>query len=116
MRARSAITARSPTITRRAGNESRASSAQRSGPMPAGSPAVSATTASLALVVAVLDEGAVARLPQPVLVRLVGLARADRLARGGLLAVVGQLVGAPLEHLDQVPAERRLDGLAHFLV
>src|SRR5258708_17179927 len=116
MRARSAITVRSPTTTSRPGNCSRASSAHKSGPMPAGSPAVSATTASLALVVAVLDERAVARLSQPVLERLVGLALADGLARGGLLAVLGQLVGAPLEHPHEMPSARGLDRLAHFLV
>src|SRR5258706_2059939 len=116
MRARCAITSRSPMITRRPGNFSRARSAHRSGPMPAGSPAVSATTASLALVVAVLDEGAVARLAQPILVRLVGLALADRVARGRLLALLGQLVGAALEDLHEVPSERRLHRLAHFLV
>src|SRR5205085_11246662 len=102
--------------TRRPGKRSRARSAHRSGPMPAGSPAVSATTASLALVVAVLDERAVARLPQPVLERLVGLALADGVARRLLLAIVGELVGTPLEHLHQVPPERRLHRLAHFLV
>src|SRR6478736_3894222 len=44
--ARAAITCASPTITTRPGNRSRASNAQRSGPMPAGSPAVSATSGS----------------------------------------------------------------------
>src|SRR5258706_3206283 len=116
MRARCAMTSRSPMITRRPGNFSRARSAHRSGPMPAGSPALRATTASLALVVAVLDEGAVARLAQPVLVRLVGLALADRVARGRLLALLGELVGATLEHLHEMPAERRLDRRAHLLV
>src|SRR5258708_37857454 len=97
MRARSAITVRSPTTTSRPGNRSRASSAHKSGPMPAGSPAVSATTASLAPVVAVLDERAVARPSPPVLERLVGLAVADGLARGGLLAGLGELRGGPVE-------------------
>src|SRR4051812_47656127 len=83
--------------------------------MPAGSPAVSATLRS-AFFVAVLDERAVARLAQPVLVGLVGLARADRLARRGLLAVFRELVGAALHHLHQVPAERRADGLAYLVV
>src|SRR5258708_27838195 len=116
MRAGSAITSGSPTMTTRRGKASRARSAHRSGPMPAGSPAVSATSGVLALVVAVLDEGAVARLAQPVLVRLVGLARADRLARRELLPVARQLVRTALGHLHQVPAEGRLHRLAHFLV
>src|SRR5258706_9209550 len=109
MRARSAMTSGSPRITRRPGNFSRARSAQRSGPIPAGSPAVSATRGGLALVVAVVDVGTVARLAQPVLVRLVGLARADRLPRRDPPAVVRQLVGAPAQHLHEVPSERRLD-------
>src|SRR6478735_21807 len=113
--ARAAITCASPTITTRPGNRSRASNAQRSGPMPAGSPAVSATSGS-ALVVAVLDEGTVAHLAQPVLVRLVSLALADRLAHGHLLALLGELVRTALEYLHQVPAEGRLHGLAHFAV
>src|SRR5689334_7171045 len=115
-RARAAITSRSPRIARRPANFSRAMSAHRSGPMPAGSPAVSATRGESALVVAVLDEGAVARLAQPVLVRLVGLARADRGARGGALALLGELLGAPAEHLHEVPSERRLDRLAHLVL
>src|SRR5687768_12995035 len=125
-RARSEITRASPTITIHPGKRSRARMAQRSGPMPAGSPAVNATTvcvapeaiegAALALVVAVLDERAVAHLAQPVLVGLVGLARADRLARGDLLAVGGELLGAALHDLDQMPAEGSLDRLAHLAV
>src|SRR3954471_2506174 len=104
-RARSAITPASPTITMRPGSVSRARSAQRSGPMPAGSPAVRAASGRSAFVVAVLDEGTVARLAQPVLVGLVRLALADRLACRDLLALLGHFVGAPLEHLHQVPSE-----------
>src|SRR5687768_2751685 len=84
--------------------------------MPAGSPAVRATSGRSALVVAILDERAVAHLAQPVLVGLVGLARADRLARGDLLAVGGKLLGAALHYLDEMPAERSLDRLAHLAV
>src|SRR3954469_23021806 len=109
------MTPASPTITTRPGKRSRASSAQRSGPIPAGSPAVSATSGS-ALVVAVLDEGTVAHLAQPILVGLVGLALADRLADRDLLAVFRELVGPALEHLHQVPAEGRLHGLAYLPV
>src|SRR5512135_3556889 len=100
--------------------------AHRSGPIPAGSPAVSATSgagsdtaegdraARSAFVVAVLDEGAVALLAQPVLVGLVGLACADRLAGGGLLALLRGRLGAALDHLREVPSERRLERLAHL--
>src|SRR5690348_11495856 len=99
-RARAASTSRSPRITSRPGNSRRAAHAHRSGPMPAGSPAVRATRVSdrgtavalpraSALVVAVLDERAVALLAQPVLVRLVRLACADGLARGRLAPLLG---------------------------
>src|SRR3954470_19271778 len=107
-RARSRSTPGSPRMTMRPGCASAAARTHRSGPMPAGSPAVNAMRgapaamrAALLLVEAVLDEGAIARLAQPVLVRLVGLAGADRQACRVLLAVAGELVGAPLEHLDE---------------
>ena len=47
--ARAATTSRSPRITTRPGKERRAMDAQRSGPMPAGSPAVRATRAVVAV-------------------------------------------------------------------
>src|SRR5437868_4227183 len=97
------MTSGSPAMTMRPAKRSRASSAHRSGPMPAGSPAV--RTTSLALVVAVLDEGAVTGLPQPVLEGFIGLARANGGARGDLLAVLGQLVRASLDDLHQVPSK-----------
>src|SRR3954463_12382162 len=106
--ARRAMTAALPIRTTRPGRVLRSSNAQRSGPMPAGSPAVSATSGASALVVAVLDEGKVAHLAKPILVGLVGLALADGLAGGDLLAILRQLVGAALQHLHQVPAERAL--------
>src|SRR5688572_3342960 len=121
--ARSAITSRSPRITRLPGKGSAARSAQRSGPMPAGSPAVRAIRGARtgraarrksALLEPVLDECPVAHLAQPILVGLVGLACADRLACHELLAILRKLVGASLEHLHEVPAERRLDRLAYF--
>src|SRR5690349_10662769 len=96
-RARWRMASALPTSTSGPGKRSAASSAQRSGPMPAGSPAVRAILAS-AFFVTVLDERAIARLPQPVLVRLVRLACADGLARRGLLAILRELVGAALEH------------------
>jgi hypothetical protein len=52
---------------------------QMSGPMPAGSPEVTAITGGaepLAIFAAVFDIGAVAHLPDPVLVSLIGLALA----------------------------------------
>ena len=77
--------------------------------MPAGSPEVTAMTArgSQLLFEAVLDVGAVAHLAQPVLVGLVRLALAQGLARSSALAIRRDVLDAPLEHLDQVPAERR---------
>src|SRR6185503_14942253 len=116
------MTRRSPAMTRRPGKGSRASIAQRSGPMPAGSPAVSTTSggeapmdgaAASALFESVFDERAVAGLAQPVLEGLVGLAGADRLPCGELLAVLGELVRAARDDLHQVPPEWRLDRLAH---
>src|SRR5438552_2976229 len=103
MRARSAITSRSPTRTSRPGNRSRASSAHKSGPMPAGSPAVRATTASLALVVAVLDERAVALAKQDV-------------AHVRLLHAGGGRLAALLEELHDVEAVRAAQDVAHVAV
>ena len=62
---------------------------------------------ALALVKPQLDVGAVAQLAQPVLVRLVGLALAHRLARLQALPAPARHRRAALEHLDQVIAERR---------
>src|SRR5688572_11734613 len=120
--ARAAMTRLSPAMTRRPGKRSPASIAQRSGPTPAGSPAVSTTSgeeapidgaARSAFFETVLDERPVARLAQPILEGFVGLARPDRLAGGELLAVFRELVGAARNHLHQVPPERCLDRLAH---
>src|SRR5436309_15537903 len=105
-RARSSSVLRLPRMTSAPSRGCAASITQRSGPMPAGSPAVRATRGS-AFFVAVLDERAIARLAQPVLVRLVGLARANRLACGGLLPLLGHFVPAAPEPLHQVPPDGR---------
>src|SRR3954452_10313278 len=101
-------------VTILAARDSRASFTQSSGPMPAGSPEVSAITGGLAPIAlavfeAQLDVGLVAQLAQPLLVGLVGLALAQRLPRLHPYAVGAHVRRAPLEHLDEVVAERRLD-------
>src|SRR5436190_1662297 len=82
-----------------------------SGPMPAGSPEVSAMS-GLAFLKPQLDVGLVAQLPQPFRVGLVGLALAQRLARLQPAPFGAEIARAALEHLDQVVAERRADRLA----
>src|SRR2546428_508260 len=84
-----------------------------SGPMPAGSPEVSAMT-GLAFLKPQLDVGLVAQLAQPFLVGLVGLALAQRLARLHAAALGTEIARAALENLDQVVAEGRAHRLAHF--
>src|SRR5881396_2613328 len=84
-----------------------------SGPMPAGSPEVSAMT-GLALLKPQLDVGLVAQLAQPFLVGLVGLALAQRLARLHAAPLGTEIARAALENLDQVVAEGRAHRLAHF--
>src|SRR5437868_973749 len=98
-------------VTMLAGKDCFASMTQSSGPMPAGSPEVTAMR-MLLLLEPQLDVGFVAQLPQPLLVGLVGLALAQRLP--GLLPhpLRRHFGGAPLEHLDEVVTERRLDRLA----
>src|SRR6185369_11915497 len=56
----------------------------------------------------------VAQLAQPVLICLVGLALAQRLARDQPLALRRDAAGPTLDDLDQVPAERTLHRLADF--
>ncbi len=107
-RARAASRSRSPSTTNRAGHSRSFSRRQMSGPIPAGSPEVTAITGSgkrLTLFDAVLDIGAIADLPDPVLIGLVGLAIAQYLPCGEPLAFVGDIFGATLQHLDQMEAE-----------
>src|SRR5438105_7768711 len=106
---------RSPMTTSSASWRSRATCTQSSGPMPAGSPEVSAMTRRallLPLVKSELDVRRVAQLPQPFLVALVGLALAQGLARLQAPALRAHVARAALEHLDKVVAERRTHGLA----
>src|SRR5688572_2505598 len=102
---------RSP-ITTTSGNFFETST-QSSGPMPAGSPEVRATT-GLALVKPQVDVGLVAQLPQPFLEGLVRLALAQRLARLQPAPLGRDVARAPLEHLDQVIAELCAHRLAHL--
>src|SRR5689334_14275303 len=104
---------RSPISTSSAPRTARAARTHSSGPMPAGSPEVSAMT-GLALVKPQLDVSLVAQLPQPFLVGLVGLALAQRRACLQPPAFGGHVARAPLEHLDQVVAKGRAHRLAHF--
>src|SRR5438105_10164437 len=69
----------------------------------------------LALVDLVFDVRAIARLPDELLKLLLALALPQRLAR--LLATSFQrdVLLAPIEHLDQVPAERRAHRLRHLV-
>src|SRR5207244_3446959 len=91
-----------------------------SGPMPAGSPVVTARVGRAAVamrllvVAAELDVGAVAHLARPVLGRFLQLAVADHLARLVARALLRRIVALALEDLDQVEAERRLDHAAHL--
>src|SRR5664279_5768047 len=58
-----------------------------------------------------LDVSAIARLPQPVLKHLVGLALAQRHARLIAPPLGGDVLRAAPGHLDDVPAEVRAHGL-----
>src|ERR1041384_6546662 len=99
--------------TTRAPSGAPASFRHSSGPIPAGSPEVSAMT-GLAFLKPQLDVGLVAHLAQPFLVGLVGLALAQRAARLQPAALRRHVARAPLQHLDQVEAERRANRLADF--
>src|SRR6266850_1236040 len=101
--------ARSMTTT----SVSEASRTHSSGPIPAGSPDVSAMR-SLAFLKPQFDVGLVAELPQPLLVGLVGLALAQRLAHLQPAAFGADVARAALEDLDQVVAERGAHRLAHL--
>ena len=63
------------------------------------------TQYSVGFIHQVFHESFIAQLPYPLLVALVGLARVDLLARGGLQAFLGDIVAAPAEHLDEMQAE-----------
>src|SRR5438105_15386732 len=103
MRGQPARSERSPMTTTSISDASRTHS---SGPMPAGSPEVSAMT-GLTFLKPQLDVGLVAQLPQPFLVGLVGLALAQRLARLLSAALGAEIARAALEDLDQVVADGR---------
>src|SRR5512141_1569923 len=112
----------SPRTDSRQGSACCDRATHRSGPIPAGSPAVTARrgkfTASLTPGVpgsvdrADFDIGRIADLAHPVLEGFVGLAFADGLARQQLLAFLRDVLGAARQHLDQVPAEGCLNGIA----
>src|SRR3569832_229245 len=119
--ARSRSTSTSPRTDSRHGRGCCDRAMHRSGPIPAGSPAVRArwgkSTASSrnpgrSVDRADFDIGRVADLAHPVLEGLIALAFADGLARQQLLAFLRDVLIASLKDLDQVPAERGLDGVA----
>src|SRR5437016_400835 len=117
MRGQPARMERSPITARSADDLCCERRTHSSGPMPAGSPEVSAMTGSLrslSFLKPQLDVGLVAQLAQPFLVGLVGLALAQRLARLHAAALRTEIARAPLENLDQVIAERRAHRLAQF--
>src|SRR5438552_8342112 len=113
MRGQPARMERSPITARSAGDVCCERRTHSSGPMPAGSPEVSAMT-GLAFLKPQLDVGLVAQLAQPFLVGLVGLALAQRLARLHAAALGTEVARAALENLDQVVAEGRAHRPAHF--
>src|SRR5450755_2311070 len=84
-----------------------------SGPMPAGSPVVSAiagrTFTVSFLVKPVFDIGPIAQLTQPILGRFIQLAFAYGLARNQALTLLRHVVGLAFQYLDQVEAERGFD-------
>src|SRR5215469_4173129 len=113
MRARSERSARSPKATSSQGSSCAATARHSSGPTPAGSPVVSAMRGTLRLV---FDVRFVPHAAQPQLGFLVGLAGADRFHRLASLELVGVVVTAVAEHLHDVPAELRPEGLADLVV
>ena len=60
---------------------------------------------SVGFIQQVFHESFIAQLPCPLLVAFIGLARVDLLARCGLHAFLGNIVGAPVEHLDEMQSE-----------
>src|SRR4051812_50056575 len=109
MRGQPASSVRSPMTTTSA---SRATRAQISGPIPAGSPEVSAMTGLALFVKPQLDVGGIAGLAQPLRVRLFSLALAGRLARLQAPSLRRKVTRAALGHLGQGIAERRGRGAA----
>src|SRR5688572_29670122 len=125
---------RSATMTSRAAIVLRASIAQRSGPIPAGSPAVTAMVgasrvppekrvlsvappernapARSTVVESHLDVRAIPQLAHPFLVRLVGLARSQRLAGGHPAPFFRYVLCAAFEHLYEMQPEWASDRLA----
>ena len=104
-----------PKTTVRAASRTVASVRQRSGPMPAGSPLVTAITGPVISLPGGFRVGPVAQLAQPVPGR-----RRRACVRAGLLGVevlsfFGHVALAAFENLDEVHAEGRLDHRAEFV-
>src|SRR6185437_5807506 len=69
----------------------------------------------LSVVELVFDIRSIAKLADEFLELLVALALADRAARFLPAALLRHVLLAPLEHLDEMPAERRADRLRDFV-
>src|ERR1700688_709163 len=111
-RARCLSSSMSPIQTRSQGNASRATARHSSGPMPAGSPQVSAIRGMSDFK---FDVGFIAQTSQPQLRLFVRLARANLLCRALALQLIRVVELAPAKKLHDVPAELRLEGLADLL-
>src|SRR5690606_35020218 len=128
-----------PSTAMRASRSCVASIAQRSGPMPAGSPDVTTIVGRGSVISRPppaparrgrawaptrfrgrgarvsdldVDEGLIAQAPQPQLALLFGLVRANLHDAPLALQLVGHIVRAPIRHLDDMPAEARAERLA----
>src|SRR6185312_6610407 len=86
-------------------------------PPPAGSlsPRGREERGGLAIVGLVLDVRAIAKLPHELVELLVAFALPNGLARLLAAAFLRDVLLAPLEHLDQVPAEGRADRLRELV-
>src|SRR5580658_9449709 len=111
--ARSRSSSPSQRHTRSQGNASRAIATHSSGPMPAGSPQVSAIRGTSD---SKFDVGFIAQTSQPQLRLFVGFAGANFLCRMLALQLVRIVELAPAEHLYDVPAVLSLEGLADLLL
>src|ERR1700691_1763431 len=104
--ARSLSSSISPTHTRSQANVSRATARHSSGPMPAGSPQVSAIRGTSD---SKFDVRLIAQTSQPQLRLFVRFARANFLRRVPALQLVRVVELAPAQELHDVPAELCLE-------
>ena len=98
-----------------AGKSVFASARQISGPIPAGSPLVTAIVGFLFVFETVFDIGLITLLTQPVLISLIGFTFAQRHTRNKALTIFGTFINPSLQYLDQMQSEGRLHDFADFL-